>query len=175
MSRKRSIVSHNKSSRRAAAAHVAEKLDIRSATQSDLRLLSALYQQLNPSDPPFDLDRASKTLETFSLYPGSSILLGFEGDQLVTSCTLVVVPNLSRDSCPYALIENVVTDARYRKRGYGGVILREATARAWEHGCFKVMLLTGSKDPNTLSFYSNVGFEQNKTGFQIRRIPVEQR
>jgi len=34
------------------------------------------------------------------------------------------------------------------------------------------MLLTGSKTPATLKFYKDVGFEQNKTGFQIRRLPV---
>ena len=27
-------------------------------------------------------------------------------------------------------------------------------------------------NPATLKFYSDVGFEQNKTGFQIRQIPV---
>jgi hypothetical protein len=36
------------------------------------------------------------------------------------------------------------------------------------------MLLTGSKDPGTLAFYREAGFEQNKTGFQIRRIPVRE-
>jgi hypothetical protein len=31
------------------------------------------------------------------------------------------------------------------------------------------MLLTGSKNPATLSFYEGAGFEQSKTGFQIRQ------
>jgi hypothetical protein len=33
------------------------------------------------------------------------------------------------------------------------------------------MLMTGSKKPSTLAFYASAGFEQNKTGFQIRRLP----
>ena len=33
-------------------------------------------------------------------------------------------------------------------------------------------LLTGSRDPATIAFYEGVGFEQNKTGFQVRRLPV---
>ena len=34
------------------------------------------------------------------------------------------------------------------------------------------MLLTGSKNPATLRFYEDAGFEQSKTGFQARRLPV---
>ncbi|WP_235909151.1 MULTISPECIES: hypothetical protein [Brucella/Ochrobactrum group] len=37
----------------------------------------------------------------------------------------------------------------------------DAASRA---GCYKVMLLTGSKQPATLKFYHDVGFEQNKAG-----------
>jgi hypothetical protein len=32
--------------------------------------------------------------------------------------------------------------------------------------------MTGSKDPATLAFYEGAGFEQTKTGFQIRRQPT---
>jgi GNAT superfamily N-acetyltransferase len=110
-------------------------------------------------------------LEQLLLYPGSSILIGIRVDIIVATCTLIVIPNLTRGGAPYALIENVVTDVQHRKRGYGKLILDAAKAAAWRHGCYKVMLLTGSKDPATLRFYEEVGFEQTKTGFQARRIP----
>jgi hypothetical protein len=32
-----------------------------------------------------------------------------------------------------------------------------------------VMLMTGRNDPGTLDFYQRAGFQQSKTGFQIRR------
>lgn len=44
----------------------------------------------------------------------------------------------------------------------------------WQQRCYKVMLLTGSTNPATLKFYREVGFEQNKTGFQIRQVPVRE-
>ena len=104
-------------------------------------------------------------------YSGSAIFLGLRDDSVVTTCTLIVVPNLTRRGAHYALIENVVTDAQHRKRGYGKAILKAAISAAWRHDCYKVMLLTGSRDPATLSFYEEAGFEQSKTGFQARRIP----
>jgi GNAT superfamily N-acetyltransferase len=67
-----------------------------------------------------------------------------------------------------------VTDAGHRQQGYGKAILKAAMSAAWRHDCYKVMLLTGSKNPATLRFYQEVGFEQSKTGFQARRIPPRQ-
>jgi hypothetical protein len=113
-------------------------------------------------------------LAQLSRYPGSAIFLGLRADAVVTTCTLIIVPNLTRGGAPYALIENVVTDARHQKRGYGKLVLKAAVAAAWRHGCYKVMLLTGSRDPATLRFYEDVGFEQSKTGFQVRRVPARE-
>lgn len=147
---------------------------IRGALPSDLEDLLMLYPHLNASDEPISLSVAAARLREINQLPGSAVLLGLLGDDIVASCTLIVIPNLTRGGKPYALIENVVTDALYRGQGYGTRVLRSAVAAAWEAGCYKVMLLTGSKQPSTLKFYENAGFEQTKTGFQIRRISARQ-
>jgi GNAT superfamily N-acetyltransferase len=51
----------------------------------------------------------------------------------------------------------------------GTAVLHAAIETAWQAGCYKVMLMTGSKQASTLKFYQDAGFEQSKTGFQIRR------
>jgi GNAT superfamily N-acetyltransferase len=150
---------------------MSHELRIKTADQNDLQSLLELYSQLHPDDEPVPLAIAGNQLEQLLLYPGSSIPVGMRGDALVATCTLIVIPNLTRGATPYALIENVVTDARHRKQGYGKAILAAAMSAAWRLGCYKVMLLTGAKDPATLRFYEEVGFEQTKTGFQARRIP----
>ena len=151
-----------------------EEFSIRAAHAADLEGLLNLYPHLNPSDEEISLDLAASRLDAIKQIPGSDVLLGLLGTELVTSCTLIVIPNLTRGGKPYALIENVVTDALHCGRGYGTRILRAAVAAAWEAGCYKVMLLTGSKQPSTLKFYENAGFEQSKTGFQMRRISARQ-
>jgi GNAT superfamily N-acetyltransferase len=147
-----------------------EGFSIRAASPSDLEGLLALYRHLNPSDEPVSRDLAPSRLEAIKQIPGSAVLLGLLHDELVASCSLIVIPNLTRGGKPYALIENVVTDARYRGRGYGTAILKAATEAAWDAGCYKVMLMTGSRQPSTLKFYENAGFEQSKSGFQMRRM-----
>ncbi|MDO9061642.1 MAG: GNAT family N-acetyltransferase [Bradyrhizobium sp.] len=153
---------------------MSHELTIRTADQNDLPSLLALYGQLHPDDGTMSPAAARNILAQFLRYPGSAIFLGLRDGAVVTTCTLIVVPNLTRGGTPYGLIENVVTDARHRRQGYGKVILKAAIDAAWHHDCYKVMLLTGSKNPATLRFYQDVGFEQSKTGFQARRIPLRE-
>jgi len=146
-------------------------MEIRFADHEDIQPLLKLYQHLDPDDKETTVEDAMKNMELLERYPGSHILVGCLGEHIVTTCTLVVIPNLTRGGAPYALIENVVTDPARRNKGYGKAILKSATEAAWRAGCYKVMLLTGSKRPAILKFYQDAGFEQNKTGFQIRKLP----
>ncbi|MCB1527088.1 MAG: GNAT family N-acetyltransferase [Hyphomicrobiaceae bacterium] len=144
-------------------------LHIRLAKPTDIEALLALYKKLNPGDELLSVADAVEQLEHLAKFTGSGVLVGIVGDEIVTSCTLIVIPNLTRGGRPYGLIENVVTHSAWRRRGFGKRILRRAVETAWESDCYKVMLMTGSKTPATLAFYEAAGFSQNKTGFQVRR------
>lgn len=146
-------------------------LVIRPAQPADLPQLLALYRHLDPEDESPPLDLAAQRLDEIQAYRGSRVLIGLIASSVVASCTLVIIPNLTRGGRAYGLIENVVTDASFRGRGYGKRILEAAVTAAWQAGCYKVMLLTGSKKPSTLAFYTAAGFEQTKTGFQVRQLP----
>lgn len=150
---------------------MSQEILVRPADESDLAPLMQLYQHLIPSNPCLDDAEARRIWNSLSCYEGSAIYVGVADGVLVSTCTLVVVPNLTRGGLSYALIENVVTHADHRKRGYGKAVLRAAIDAAWDYGCYKVMLLTGSKNPATLGFYESAGFQHSKTGFEVRRIP----
>jgi GNAT superfamily N-acetyltransferase len=142
----------------------------RVASRADLPRLLSLYLHLDPADRFPTLDVAERRFDDLHNYPGSANFVGVVEGDVVTSCTLIVVPNLTRGGQPYGLIENVVTHSSFRGRGFGKQVLRAAVAAAWQVDCYKVMLMTGSKMPSTIAFYSSAGFEQSKTGFQIRRL-----
>jgi GNAT superfamily N-acetyltransferase len=144
-------------------------LAIRVAEASDLPALLGLYAQLNPADPPIEAAVAIERMTAILAQPGMRIFIGFAGKVAAATVTLVVVPNLTRAGASYALIENVVTSADHRKQGFGAALIAHAIDAAWVAGCYKVMLLTGSKDPATLRFYEGCGFAQDKTGYQKRR------
>jgi GNAT superfamily N-acetyltransferase len=141
---------------------------IRPARDGDLADLMELYRHLN-HDPDPEPTLAEERFASILAQPGMTVFIGFADGRAAATVTLIVVPNLTRKGASYALIENVVTHADHRKRGYAGALIRTAADQAWNDGCYKVMLLTGSTDPATLRFYESCGFIQNKTGFQIRR------
>ncbi|MBP2444708.1 GNAT superfamily N-acetyltransferase [Rhizobium leguminosarum] len=142
---------------------------IRPATAGDLPGLTTLYRHLNPADPVLDEATAEERFSAILAQPGMTVFSGFAGDFAAATATLIVVPNLTRNGASYALIENVVTHADHRQRGYAGAVIGHAVTEAWKAGCYKVMLLTGSTNPATHRFYENCGFVRGKTGFQIRR------
>ncbi|MBY4606084.1 GNAT family N-acetyltransferase [Rhizobium sp. 9T] len=142
---------------------------IRPATAGDLPGLAVLYRHLNPTDPVLDKAMAEERFSAILAHPGMTVFIAFAGDVAAATAALIVVPNLTRGGASYALIENVVTHAAHRRQGYAGAVIGHAVKQAWKAGCYKVMLLTGSKNPATLRFYENCGFIQDKTGYQIRR------
>jgi GNAT superfamily N-acetyltransferase len=86
--------------------------------------------------------------------------------KVVASCVCVIIPNLTRNVRPYAFVENVVTHGEYRKKGYATDCLNFAKKIAEENNCYKMMLLTGSKEESTLNFYRNAGYNSSdKTAF----------
>ena len=72
---------------------------------------------------------------------------------MVSSCTLTIIPHLTRACRPYGVIENVVTHTAHRSDGWGRALVQHTLAHAWRERCYKVMLMTGSKDENTLRFF----------------------
>jgi GNAT superfamily N-acetyltransferase len=132
--------------------------------------LLALLAYLHPGDPVPDADDdLQMQWRSMLANPMLRTLVARDGCRLVSTCTLVVVSNLTHGARPYGLIENVVTHPDWRRKGIGTAVLRHALGLAWAENCYKVMLLTGSKREETLRFYENAGFARGeKTGFIAR-------
>ena len=144
--------------------------DIRPAKLADLPGILALYRQLNPGDPVLELAAAEPAwIALLSSGLTTPYVVDMAG-LLVASCTLAIIPNLSRGARPYGVIENVVTHADHRRTGLGQAVLEVALAKAWEADCYKVLLSTGRRDEATLRFYEGLGFQRGgKTYFEMRR------
>jgi GNAT superfamily N-acetyltransferase len=133
---------------------------IRNLEERDLAELLALYSHLHAEDPPPGRTVAETVWRELLANPRYRYYGLYVDEQLVSTCNLTLVPNLTRGCRPYGLIENVVTHSGHRRKGYGRALLRHGLEEAWAAGCYKVMLLTGRKDEATLRFYEDVGFDR---------------
>jgi GNAT superfamily N-acetyltransferase len=135
--------------------------NIQKLNSSNLDSLLKLYEHLHANDAPLPArEHVEKVWREIISNDRFQYFGGFVGEDLVSSCTLSVIPNLTRSCKPYGVIENVVTHSGHRQRGYGAAMLKHALAYAWSVECYKVMLMTGRKDEATLRFYESVGFDR---------------
>lgn len=133
-------------------------VEIRRARSEDFTGIMHLYRQLQPEDPVLADGRDRAVFEQILRADHLSLFVLLESGQLQSTCYLNVIPNITRSARPYAIIENVVTDAAARRNGYGRRIIGHALDAAWAAGCYKVMLQTGSKKESTHAFYRSCGF-----------------
>src|SRR4051794_30707448 len=90
-----------------------DKRIVRVACDEDLPEIIALLHHLNPDDPPLDPVRARAIWSDMLQGTGVRVFVVEDGGVLLATCTLILVPNLTRGGRPYAFIENVVTHAEY--------------------------------------------------------------
>lgn len=137
-------------------------MNIRELGAEDLAPLLGLYTHLHEHDDPLPSGPVVQAVWTEALAnPRIRYFGGWDEALLVASCTLTIIPNLTRACRPYGVIENVVTHAAHRNQGWGRALLQHALAHAWRERCYKVMLMTGRKDENTLRFYEQAGFDRH--------------
>jgi N-acetylglutamate synthase-like GNAT family acetyltransferase len=141
-------------------------MQLREAKRGDLPALLALYTQFKNTPLPEADERILQIWDQILQDENHHVIVGTSGGQIVSSCVIVIVPNLTHNQRPYALIENVITDEAHRKNGYASAVLEYAKNIAKQADCYKVMLMTGSKLESTLRFYERAGFNRtDKTGF----------
>lgn len=138
-------------------------MNIRELKEDDLKELLALYSHLHIEDSPLpsklSIQKIWKQIQSSNSFKYFGV---FVDNELVSSCTITFIPNLTRSCRPYGLIENVVTHSKHRFMGYGKMLLQTALKAAWSNNCYKVMLMTGSLDEGTFKFYESVGFKRNE-------------
>ena len=139
---------------------------VREIRESELHGLLELYTHLHEDSVPEDSTMLRETWRAIVCDPNHHIIVCTADGIIVSSCVCVVVPNLTRGIRPYAFVENVVTHKNYRGRGYATACLNYAREISKKAGCYKMMLLTGSKDASTHVFYKNAGYNSSdKTAY----------
>lgn len=139
---------------------------VREVKETELNELLELYLFLHETSVPEMTEHLKNTWNIIIEDKNHHIIVKEIDGKIVSSCVCVIIPNLTRNIRPYAFIENVVTHSAYRGNGYATECLNYAKEIAIKENCYKMMLLTGSKEEATLNFYINAGYNSSdKTAF----------
>ncbi len=139
---------------------------IREANKKDLDKILQLYLYLHEKSIPEDNKHLQNTWNNIINDTNHHLIVCEINGKVMASCVCVIIPNLTRGVRPYVFVENVVTHGDYRKKGYATAYLNFAKQIAKQNRCYKMMLLTGSKEESTLNFYRSAGYNSSdKTAF----------
>src|SRR4030043_266022 len=136
---------------------------IRLATEKDIPRIVELYneltiattrveQVLNPSAEDY-----RKVFREICADPRHELFIAADGDRVVGTVILIVVPNLSPNATPWALVENLVVTAKHRRRGTGKMLLEYVIARAREKGCHRIELCSDKRREEGHRLYRSAG------------------
>lgn len=139
---------------------------VREIDENELNELLMLYLYLHEDTVPEMTENLKNIWETIIQDKNHHIIINEVDGKIISSCVCVIIPNLTRNIRPYTFIENVVTHADYRGKGYATECLNYAKEISENANCYKMMLLTGSKQETTLKFYGDAGYNStDKTAF----------
>ncbi|MBT3362401.1 MAG: GNAT family N-acetyltransferase [Chloroflexi bacterium] len=151
-----------------------EKQDciIRIAEDNDFQGIIGLLVQLIPNDPSITDGTNRVVFDQILQDPNLHyFVLALDG-KIISTCYLNIIPNLAIYASPYGVIENVITDAAMRGKGYGKQLMLFALKHAWQAGCHKVMLQSAAFREDAHRFYEDCGFNPREKIAFIARYRV---
>jgi len=142
---------------------------IREAKLSDLSGLLAVYHSVEKTATQDRADAAAVFADILN-DPNQHVIVAEEEGVVVSTCTCIVIRNMTWGQRPYALVENVATLPEWQGRGLASACMERAKEMAEANGCYKIYLTTSSKDMRIWNFYEHLGYgKDEKTAF-IQRL-----
>lgn len=140
---------------------------IRKASTTDVDQLSALFIEFTGTHS--DREAMKRQIELISEKPEYYVAVACDGDQLIGSAMGIVCQDLCGNCKPFMLIENVVVDPAYRRKGIGKQLMSELENFGKENQCKYVILVSEAKRTDSHKFYEAIGYPQGEEfGFKKR-------
>ena len=114
---------------------------VRLATEEDIPRILELYRQLAFMPPPPDAPQPSieeyqRAFAEMSALPDYRLLLAEEDGEILGTTVMAILPGIAHGVSPFAVVEYVVVDEKYRRKGIGKLLMDDIVARAKEAGCY---------------------------------------
>jgi len=136
---------------------------IRRAQAADAEAIASLYRELNTLSTPIVLP---ERIAVIANSEHSHLLVCEDSGEIIATALVCLCQDVMFDSQPFALVENVVVSADYKREGIGKSMMDYIEAFCLEQDCSKIMLQTSSENRDARDFYTAMGYDPNaKIGF----------
>ena len=145
-------------------------LTVRNATIDDLPAIVALLNDdiLGRSrDNIADLSPYKTAFAAIDADPAQHLVVMTDGDRIVGSLQLSIIPGLSRGGALRGQIESVRIASDARGGGAGAGLIGWAIEEARRQGCSIVQLTSDLQRTDAIRFYERLGFEHTHAGLKL--------
>lgn len=141
-------------------------MTFRVASRQDLPAILDLYARaLDGRALP--VAEAEKLFERIRDYPDYQLYLAEYDGRLAGTFALLIMDNLGECGTPSGIVEDVVVEPEFQRRGVGRAMMQHALALCRQKGCYKMMLSSNLARTAAHAFYESLGFEKHGYSFRI--------
>jgi len=147
------------------------EIRVRDATVEDLPRVVELLQQMS-LDQPREAGGLPLSAAYYAAFeairddPRQRLLVIAHGRRVVGTASLIIVPNISYEGRPHAIVENVVVGEAERSKRMGERLMRHCLDLAREAGCTRLSLSTDARRTGAHRFYERLGFKHSHRGYR---------
>ncbi len=147
--------------------------EIRLAKESDLPRILELYHELSITTTAVEqhLNTSSenyrKVFADILSDPRRELLVAVCDGEVVGTVALFIITGLSHGAAPYTLVENLIVNHKYRRRGIGKKLMEYTIARAKQERCHRIELCSDKRRKEAHRLYNSLGFKPSAYGFRI--------
>ncbi|MEN6357581.1 MAG: GNAT family N-acetyltransferase [Armatimonadota bacterium] len=139
-------------------------LIIRECEPADLHALQHLYEQL--MDDGTSYDELCRGFETMQKCADCAVYVAADDGNVVGTFVLYLLPNMTHHGRMAAVLENIVVDSAYRRKGVGRAMLEYARELAVQNGCYKLSLTSNAARTGAHCFYEECGMIRHGISFR---------
>ncbi len=139
---------------------------IREAGEKDLPEVVKLLGSMD-GESEMESGEALKIWSNIKQYPYYKLLVAEEQENIIGTCSLIVIDNLGHQGARLAVVESVIVEQNYRGHGIGKLMMNHAMELAREEKCYKLMLSSNTKRAAAHEFYQRLGFKQHGISFMV--------
>ncbi len=136
---------------------------IRRAVESDLKAIHPVLKQLSPAE----FGRRQAVWRDSLAQDGYAAWIAEVDDQTAGFIDLYLFPDVSHGRT-IGLVNNLVVDGRFRRRGLGEGLLKEAIAHCRRHDAVELHVWTDTDNAPALRLYEGAGFARRAVLLELQ-------